>query len=593
MACGLLYTHDVIGRRLSLQLALVMLLVALVPLAGAGFLILGLLGRSLSDEVRAHHDQLAQTSGAMVRNYIDGSLVKLRNIGAMIKADEEPREQARKLNRLLQPPDLFLEIGYWTGADVPQVRAQVQQEDYGKQQAEANTGVQNSSSPIAPSSRSGNEGPQQKAGLRGTGQFLNRNQPLPESQQAYPRSYNKAVGSWVYTPSDKKSPLFSEPAKGNVFVNDTLELVGDFPALPLSVPSPGGAVLTASLDFRPISQILSDFAAMGRTVVVLTDKDSKILAASRDPFELTDYVEHTHPVGRGGWQIVVREPSDLALTPLKQARNQALIWFGLSSVMAVGLAFLFAGRVIRPVRSLARTADALGRGEFAARTGIARDDEIGQLAAAFDRMAAAVQQIDQVKGEFVAHVSHELRTPLTSAKVTLANVQEGIGGTESLGRVQEDLDRLIRMVNELLDVARLDAGISLAKQRTDLGALVRSTVETLRPIAKVPLTVAGTGETLELDAARVQQIVLNLVDNALKYARSRVDVEVRGREVRVSDDGPGVPAEHRERIFEKFSKVETGPKPPGAGLGLSIARKLAQLHGGTLVCEGNTFVLRF
>jgi signal transduction histidine kinase len=590
MARGLLYTHDVIGRRLSFQLALVMLLVALVPLAGAGFLILELLGRSLSDQVRAHHDQLARTSGAMVRNYIDGSLAKLRNIGAMIKTTEEPRDQARKLNRLLEPPDLFLELGYWTMADVPQVRAQVQQEDYGKEQA-----FLNSASPsTARNPRAGNEAQQRE--LRGTGQFLNRSQTSQnamDNQQAFPRTFDKTVGSWVYTPSNKNSPLFSEPAKGNMFVNDTLELVGEFPALPLSVPAPGGAVLTASLDFRPISQILSDFSGMGRTVVILTDKESKILAASRDPFELTDYVEHTHPVGHGGWQVVVREPRDLALTPQNQARNQALVWFGLSSVMAIGLAFLFAGRVIRPVRSLARTADALGRGEFAARTGIVRDDEIGQLAAAFDRMAAAVQQIDQVKGEFVAHVSHELRTPLTSAKVTLANVQEGIGGTESLGRVQEDLDRLIRMVNELLDVARLDAGITLAKQRTDLGALVRSTVDVLRPIAKVPLSVSGAGETLDLDAARVQQIVLNLVDNAIKYAKSRVDVEVRGREVRVSDDGPGVPAEHRERIFEKFSRVETGPKPPGAGLGLSIARKLAQLHGGSLVCEGNTFVLRF
>src|ERR1043165_4230751 len=119
-------------------------------------------------------------------------------------------------------------------------------------------------------------------------------------------------------------------------------------------------------------------------------------------------------------------------------------------------------------------------------------------------MAAAVQQIDQVKGEFVAHVSHELRTPLTSAKVTLANVQDGIGGKDSLGRVQEDLDRLIRMVNELLDVARIEAGITLAKQRTDLGALTRSTVEILRPLAKVALSVEGEGETFDLDAARVQ-----------------------------------------------------------------------------------------
>jgi len=105
--------------------------------------------------------------------------------------------------------------------------------------------------------------------------------------------------------------------------------------------------------------------------------------------------------------------------------------------------------------------------------------------------------------------------------------------------------------------------------------------------------ISGSGDTIDLDPARVQQIVVNLVDNALKYAKSRVNVETKGREVRVSDDGPGVPPEHRERIFEKFSKVETGPKPPGAGLGLSIARKLAQLHGATLTCDGNTFVLRF
>src|SRR5581483_6967703 len=141
----------------------------------------------------------------------------------------------------------------------------------------------------------------------------------------------------------------------------------------------------------------------------------------------------------------------------------------------------------------------------------------------------SVQKLDQMKGEFVAHVSHELRTPLTSAKVTLANIQEGIGSKESLGRVQEDLDRLIRMVNELLDIARIEAGLQLAMQPTNLGDLVRSAAESLRPLAKVELRISGTGDEINLDPARVQQIVVNLVDNALKYATSRVDVEIRGR----------------------------------------------------------------
>jgi len=299
------------------------------------------------------------------------------------------------------------------------------------------------------------------------------------------------------------------------------------------------------------------------------------------------------PVGLATLKVQVTEMTHVALAPHRQARKRAYLWFGAAGITALGLATLFARRVVRPVQALSRAATQIAGGNLAVRSGITRDDEIGQLAKAFDQMAAAVQKLDEMKGEFVAHVSHELRTPLTSAKVALANVQEGIGSKDSLGRVQEDLDRLISMVNELLDVARIEAGLQLAKQVTDLGGLVRSAVDLLRPLAKVPLNVSGGGDNVELDRARVQQIIVNLVDNALKYAKSRVDVEIRGREVRVTDDGPGVPPEHRERIFEKFSKVETGPKPPGAGLGLSIARKLAQLHGGTLTCDGNTFVLRF
>lgn len=548
MARRLLYTHDVIRRRLSLQLTLVMLLVALAPLAGAGLLILNLIEASITNQARASQEQLAVAAGALVRDHLKTATRKLKSIAAMLRKDEDPQAQTRRLNALLEPPDLFLEVGYWTvGQKDVEVQAQAQQMEYNLAQTVSK-----------PANRSYN----------------------PRVRQQVP--------SW-----SNDSPILQEASRGNTFIANQLDNVGSFNGLPVSVPAPGGAALTATLDMKPVSQMLASIAGSPERQVHLRDGAGGTLVSSGTGAVPPDAITSRHPVGHGDWAIDVTEPRELALVPLKQARAQALVWFGLASVMAVGLSFLFAGRVVRPVRALAVTADALGRGDFAARTGIAREDEIGQLAQAFDRMAAAVQQLDLMKGEFVAHVSHELRTPLTSAKVTLANVQEGIGGTESLGRVQEDLDRLIRMVNELLDVARIDAGLTLAKQRMDLGTLVRSTVETLRPLAKVALSVEGAGDALDLDAARVQQIVLNLVDNALKYAKSRVDVSIRGREVRVTDDGPGVPPEHRERIFEKFSKVEAGPKPPGAGLGLSIARKLAQLHEGTLVCEGNTFVLRF
>jgi signal transduction histidine kinase len=548
MARRLLYTHVVIRRRLSVQLALVMLLVALVPLAGAGILILNLIEASILNQVRASQEQRLVSGSALVQNYLRSATTKLKSIAQMIRKGEDPMEQTRKFNAQTDPPDIFLEVGYWkVGKQEAELQAQSQQRDYTAAQA------------------------------------LNK---------VANRGYNPKVKQQAYTWSTK-DPILNEAANGNVWIAPTNDNVGEFNGLPVSVPAVGGDVLTATLDLKPLSRILAGVAGPDPRLLVLRDAKGQTLATSGPDAVPSPAITQRREVGHAGWVIEVSEPQERALLPLQQARDRALLGFGLASVMAVGLAFLFAGRVVGPVRSLARTADALGRGEFSARSGIAREDEIGQLAQAFDRMAAAVQQIDEVKSEFVSHVSHELRTPLTSAKVTLANVQEGIGGKESLGRVQEDLDRLIRMVNELLDVARLSAGITLAKQRTDLGALVRSTAETLRPLAKVPLSVSGEGETLDLDAARVQQILLNLIDNALKYAKSRVDVEVRGREVRVSDDGPGVPPEHRERIFEKFSKVESGPKPPGAGLGLSIARKLAQLHGGSLTCEGSSFVLRF
>src|SRR5262249_13913957 len=150
-------------------------------------------------------------------------------------------------------------------------------------------------------------------------------------------------------------------------------------------------------DFRPVTQLLAGVAGSDRYLVILEDCSGKRLTASReDSAPRSGDVLFKRPVGHGDWQITIREPRELALAPLRAARHQAILWFSLGGAMAIGLAFLFAGRVAQPVRSLARTADALGRGEFSARTGISREDEIGQLAQAFDRMAAAVQQIDQV-----------------------------------------------------------------------------------------------------------------------------------------------------------------------------------------------------
>ncbi|HLY09177.1 MAG TPA: HAMP domain-containing sensor histidine kinase [Planctomycetota bacterium] len=549
MANDLLYTRLVVSKSLSWQLAVVMLLVALVPLAAAGYLTLDLLERSARDQVAVHQVQIAQAGAAMVRHYIREGQTRLKLIATRLPQGKDPDEIGRQLDRQMDPPGIFLEIGLIDVQGKPEVLAQSQQRDY--------TTV------------------------------LTTNNP---GNRSFSPRLNQQVTQW-----DNRMANIDVPLRGGEFIADILEIVKDVPALPISVPGPEKRVLTGNLDFRPVSTLLSSIAG-SEQVSLLDGAGNQVGPATRgtpDPGRRRRLLITRTPVGVGSLTIAVSEEEDLAFAPFHDARRRATVWFGLAAVLALGLATLVSRRVVRPVETLSRAAHELAAGNLAARSGIEREDEIGQLAKAFDHMAAAVQQLDRLKGDFVAHVSHELRTPLTSAKVTLANVQEGIGGKESLTRVQDDLDRLIRMVNELLDIARIEAGLQLAKQETNLGDLVQSAAESLRPLAKVALDVSGRGDVIELDPARVQQIVLNLVDNAIKYAKSRVHVETKGREVRVTDDGPGVPAGDRERIFEKFSRVETGPKPPGAGLGLSIARKLAQLHGATLTCEGHTFVLRF
>jgi signal transduction histidine kinase len=532
-----------------------MLVVAFVPMGVTAWLTLRAFRESLTRQARVRHTDLAHAASALLRDYVKDGTTKLKSIAQLIRKNEDPLVQTQHLNKLLDPPDIFLEVSYWTVGPTAEVQAQVQQ--------------------------------------RAFNDYQDNNKSA--NNRAFNPKVKQNVAQWTAS-----EPILNCAANGMTYVSPTLEKAGDFLALPISVPAPGGAVLTANLDFAPVQAILFNVAGhlrameerIPRPALTLEDKSRALLAESCrfSPDDLG--MVTTVDAGLNGWTLSVHEAEHVALAAWHEARGYALNGLLGALLLTILLAALTARRVIAPVRRLSQAAEAVGRGDLSARSGIVRADEIGQLALAFDRMAAAVQQLDTLKSDFVSHVSHELRTPLTSAKVALANVQEGLSGPDAIPRIQQDLDRLIRMVNELLDVARIEAGVALAKQPTDLGALVRSSADTLRPLARVPLEVAGSGDTLPLDPARVQQILVNLVDNALKYARSRVDVTVAGREVRVADDGPGVPLEHRERIFEKFSKVQSGPKPPGAGLGLSIARKLAQLHGGSLVCEGNAFVLR-
>lgn len=208
----------------------------------------------------------------------------------------------------------------------------------------------------------------------------------------------------------------------------------------------------------------------------------------------------------------------------------------------------------------------------------------------------------------VSTVSHELRSPLTSIKgytSLLLNRWDRLDDEAKqmmLRQVHDDADRVTRLVNELLDISRLESGrLTLRRQDLDLLALARSVLEKVtmvEPLLEATVDVPADLPTVRADPDKIEQVLTNLVENAAKYGdpvglEIRAEVEGASVAVAVTDRGPGIPAEDLPRVFDKFFRREEG-RPSGTGLGLWISRGLVEAHGGTLtvtseVGRGSTF----
>jgi len=231
-------------------------------------------------------------------------------------------------------------------------------------------------------------------------------------------------------------------------------------------------------------------------------------------------------------------------------------------------------------------------------------------------LAAALrqaQEVDRLKSEFFANVSHELRTPLTLILSPVDELLSKLGASaerDALKVVRRNADRLLRMIDDLLDLARLEAGgLRLKVMQVDVGELAKRVAGNAVPTARakeVELAYSVEGEPPEMfgDPHRIEIILTNLVGNAMKFtpAGGRIDVRAiynaAGTSIEVQDTGPGIPRDEQQRIFERFHQTETSERrrAGGVGIGLALARELAQLHGGSLTVdselgEGSTFTL--
>jgi heavy metal sensor kinase len=271
-------------------------------------------------------------------------------------------------------------------------------------------------------------------------------------------------------------------------------------------------------------------------------------------------------------------------------------------VAGIGGVFL-ADRALSPIDRLTRVARRISAEDLSQRLNMRLpDDEVGRLANTFDDMIARLDEAFRRQRQFTADASHELRTPLTAIKgqteVALQRDRDSDTYKEVLSKVNGEVDRMIRLVGSLLTLARADAHqIPVGRESMDLVAVVTDAVEQVRPAAlekAISLNVRSNSEVrLQADQDLILQLMLNLLDNSVKYTPNGGAIEISLRaaggqaEVTVSDTGPGIAPEHLPHIFDRFYRVGKARTRAegGAGLGLSISRWIAEAHGGTLRVE--------
>jgi signal transduction histidine kinase len=333
-----------------------------------------------------------------------------------------------------------------------------------------------------------------------------------------------------------------------------------------------------------------------------------------------DYLSVAARIQRGNETYGILRLSTPLTPALTKARQSLLFLVGVAAlaVFAVGLfAYLLANNLAIPIEDLTQAASDVALGDLSVRVTPAGPAELLQLGDAFNIMAGRLEDnVDELRA-FVANASHELRTPLTVVKLRTESLREGALQDQDVAArfiddIEGEVDRLVRMVNDLLDLSRLEAGmVAMRRAPVNLGTLATDVYETFSIRAhkvNVDLTLDVEPEipSLQGNEDQLRRAIVIFVDNAVKYTPDggRVELFVRGGRksktvrVLVRDTGPGISNEHLAHLFERFYRAEaTRPRTGsvrGSGLGLAIAKSIVEFHGGKIgvssqLGKGSTF----
>jgi len=269
-----------------------------------------------------------------------------------------------------------------------------------------------------------------------------------------------------------------------------------------------------------------------------------------------------------------------------------------SLFLAAAIILIMSRRISRPIEKIQQAAESIAGGGFAEDIPAVGKDEIARLTGTFNFMKNRLRQIEEIRKDLIANVSHELRTPLTSIRGFIMGILDGLIKPEEqekyLQRAYNETGRMERLVSDTLQLARIQSNtLKLNLERVHIGSLISDIIE------ETAITAAQKGITLESDILtggatvladrdRITQVILNLLQNALNYSPEGGKVQVRALAedkrllVKIRDNGPGIPEDQLDLIFQKYHRVPGSSQVPGTGLGLSIAKELVELHGGTI-----------
>jgi len=319
------------------------------------------------------------------------------------------------------------------------------------------------------------------------------------------------------------------------------------------------------------------------------------------------------PVGGASPKVLVVAES---LDDVDDSVHRVLILLLVASAVGLGLVSLggwwIARKALEPVERMTTRADRIGIDDLSQRIAVPRaQDEVGHLGRTLNAMLDRLEEGVDVRQRLVADASHELRAPLTAMRseleVSLRHDSLEPQAQGVLTSVRDEVVRMGRIVDNLLTLARVDeGGLELLRAPEDLRALAEQTVRSYSAsaaAADVTLEVVGNGVSASVDRDRLSQVLGNLIDNALRFSLAGGEVRLSvcdedgGAQVTVTGEGPGVPAEARERIFKRFSREDVARgRTGGAGLGLAICREIVDAHGGRIRVEdgeprGSAFVV--